>query len=119
MTDEPEITLEAAPHVGAALLLKYNGSMTDNNLPGAMRPVSIYIGGGRTRVVSSLWAAAEVLFGWPGSKTCEHYKRAVIACLAAYEDDRPLDELHEALVRAAKAAGIFIEDRREKAMRER
>src|SRR4030095_4956525 len=76
MTDEPEITLEAAPHVGAALLLKYNGSMTDDNLPGAMRPVSIYIGGGRTCVVSSLWAAAEVLFAWPGSKTCEHYKRA-------------------------------------------
>jgi hypothetical protein len=59
-----------------------------------------------------------LLRDWPATKG-EEYKAAVVACVAAYEKDAPLDDLRTALVRAAKAADIVVPDRREKPMRER
>ena len=67
-------------------------------------------GGGAVRVVSSLFAAAEVLhFNWPADYRGRKWKTAARACLGAYEGKVSVEAVRKALAAAAEEAGLLRE----------
>lgn len=74
------------------------------------KPVSVLIGLGFIRTVSTVMAAYEMVAEWPASPRSRTHLNALGACRGALNGECKAEEARSAFLRFAEQAGILMED---------